>query len=180
MLKRPPLVLDSTIINTFGKVNRFDILQSLYAGDCLIPTEVIVEAARITKLRTSIQSALREGWMKEHNINFTDYPNQITLYAQNKMRFGDGEAAVMAIAQDLKGTVGSDDLRAAVKHCEKHKIPLIGTLGILYNAYYVGIINHSEAHNILITMKKQGYNCPVSSFSEVIDSFQNRKGRRLF
>lgn len=180
MLKQPPLVLDTTIISTFGKMSRFDILQSLYAGNCLVPTEVIVEATRIAKLRTSIQISLRMGWMEEHNINFTRYPRQVLLYAEHKKRFGDGEAAVMAVAQDLNGTVGSDDLRATVKHCQSHGIPLIGTLGILFHAYSVGVIDQPEGNEILTTMIKQGYKCPVSLFSEVVDWFQHGKGRRLF
>ncbi|GIO33276.1 DNA-binding protein [Paenibacillus albilobatus] len=180
MLKNPPLVVDNTVISVYGKSNQFTLLESLYAGNIIIPTEVITEAIVIPSLEAQIKRALGNGWLQEHRINYVDHPNQLKNFARLRKRFGDGESAVMAIAKDQNCTVGSDDLRATHKYCRTNSIPMLGSLGILYDSYDRDHIDEQEGQAILTDMLSKGYRCPVKKFNEILEWFQNGKGRELF
>lgn len=178
MLKKPPLVLDNTVITRFGLTGRFDILKTLYSGELIIPTEVIVEAVRHKVLEKIVSDALSKGWIKEHTINFKDYPQQCKIYAQLSKRFDPGESAVIAIAQDQGCTVGSDDLRAIVKYCRKNDIEFIGSLGILYHAYSKEIIDEDEGTSIIKDLVRRNDKIPVDNFRDVIEWFKFKRGKR--
>ncbi|MED3441938.1 hypothetical protein [Bacillus subtilis] len=181
MLKVPPLVCDTGIILRFGITNQLRILESLYSGNIILPTEVINEFITIGKLNHDLTDAIQKKWIEEFKINFVDHPNICLTFAKLNKRFGAGESAVMAIAKDKGWTVGSDDLKATKKYCSTNKIPLMGTLGILYDAYDKEIINASEGQQILNDMlSKTRYICPVKLFSNVIDWFEKGQGRRLY
>lgn len=181
MLKKPPLVSDTGIISRYGLINRFDILQELYSGNIILPTEVIVECIRVPMLQSCIQDALTYKWIEEFKINYVDHPNIMLDYAKLSKKFGPGESAVMAIAKNKGWTVGSDDMRATAKYCSKNSIPLLGSLGILYDAYDKELVNEKEGQAILNDMiSLTRYKSPVSDFQRVIDWFKEGKGRELF
>lgn len=181
MLKKPPLVSDTGIISRYGLINRFDILQQLYSGNIILPTEVIAECIRIPMLESCIQDALTYKWIEEFKINYVDHPNIMLDYAILSKRFGPGESAVMAIAKNKGWTVGSDDMRATVKYCSNNSIPLLGSLGVLYDAYDKGLVNDIEGQAILTDMiNLTNYKSPVSDFQKVIDWFKEGKGRILY
>jgi predicted nucleic acid-binding protein len=181
MLTKPPLVLDNTLITRFGICKRFDILESLYSGNIIVPTEVIAEAFRTPSLEKSLKRALTTGWIEEHKITYHDYPKQVEIFARLTKRYGPGESAVMAIAQDLGCTVGSDDLSATVAYCKKEQIPLLGTYGVLYDAYKQQKINDREGTSLLQEMVHRfNQKLPVTSFKKVIEWFEHKKGLELF
>lgn len=85
----------------------------------------------------------------------------------------------MAIAQKKECTVGSDDLKAAVKYCSQNSIPLMGTYGVMYDAYNKEIITETEGTLIISDMATRS-KLPITDFQRVVDWFENRKGLRLF
>lgn len=181
MLKSPPLVADSGIIIRYGLTNKIDILKSLYSGNIIVPTEVITELITNHNLDAVIKSALTQGWIEEYQINYVDHPQICYTFADLKKRYGTGESAVMAIAKENSWTVGSDDMKAARKYCEKNSIPLMGSLGILFDAYDQKIIDENEGQAILTDMINiTYYKSPVSNFSDVINWFKHKEGRVLF
>ncbi len=165
-------------MNTFCKSNRFDLLEKLYSGRIIIPTEVIAESP--SSFQAIIFQGLSNGWIQEHTISYSAHPNQLKEYSYLSKRFGPGESAVMAIAKDINGTVGSDDMRATVNYCNRNNIPLMGTLGILYDAFLKRLLTQTDSQSILKTMIGQGYSCPISNFQDVIDWFKDGRGRKLY
>lgn len=181
MLMKPPLVADTGLIIRFGDIGRMDILQSLYSGNIMLPSEVIVECIEDSNSEKIIQHALQMGWMEEFNINYTDHPDIVRKYAQLSKKFEGGEVSVMAIASVKGWTVGSDDIRATLKFCQSNSVPLITSLGILYHAYDSQLISGPDGDHILKDMiSKTKFKTPVSNFNEVIGWFKHGKGRQLF
>ncbi|WEZ69913.1 hypothetical protein [Bacillus altitudinis] len=181
MLKLPPLVCDTGIIIRFGRTEQIEILKKLYSGNIILPTEVINECIIGEKLHENVRDALQEKWMEEFSINFVDYPNICLEYAKLNRQFGAGESAVMAIAKEKGWTVGSDDLRATKKFCTRNKIPLMGSLGILFDAYDKDFITASEGQQILNDMISiTGYKSPVNQFSDIENWFGKGQGKQLF
>lgn len=181
MLKLPPLVCDTGIIIRFGKTNQLRILESLYSGNIILPTEVINECIVSGKLHKDVKDAIEKKWIEEFSINFEKHPQICLTYAHLNKKFGSGESAIMAIAKEKGWTVGSDDLRATRKFCTNNNIPLMGSLGILFDAYDKEIIDASEAQQILDDMISiTQYASPVKHFSDVINWFENGQGRQLY
>lgn len=181
MLKSPPLVADSGIIIRFGLTNQINILRDLYSGNIILPTDVITELITNHNLDSIIRNELKQGWIEEFHINYIDHPQICYTYANLKRKFGSGESAVMAIAKENSWTVGSDDMRATKKFCKRYSIPLMGSLGILYDAFKQSIIDANQGQLILSDMINiTNYKCPVSNFSDVINWFEYKKGPELF
>lgn len=181
MIEESPLVIDSGIISRYGLIHRFDILEKLFCDELIIPTEVLKETIIVPPLKQSINKAIRDGWVKEFTITLSEHPKIFEEYIQLEKRFDPGESACMAIALHHGCTVASDDMRATVKFCKKHNIPLIGSLGILYKAFHNKIVDKDEAQLLLDDMiKKSNYKSPVITFQEVINWFRKREGRQIY
>lgn len=180
MLTNPPLVIDTGVISRYSKIGRFDVLQTLYSNKILMPTEVIMECIREEAMETCVKKALDDKWIVEGKIDSSDY-KLLRNYSQLRMRFDPGESSVLAIAQHNNWSVGSDDMRASARFCRRNGLQLIGSLGILYDAFDKSVINQQEADKILSDMIiKSQYDCPVSRFSDVYSWFKFRRGRQLF
>lgn len=180
-IKNLPLIIDNTVISNFGLINRFDILSSLHSNEVIIPTNVIIESIVIPSLEKHVQAALSNGWMQEYTLEYTSERNELKEYANLKKRFDDGESAAMAIAKTWGCTLASDDMKAVRKYCVSNKIELLGSLGILFDAYSEKLINAQDGQQLLSDMINMSrYKCPVSQFKEVIDWFEKGIGRELF
>lgn len=178
----PPVIVDNTVISTFGGINRFDILEKLYAKNIIVPTNVLAETIKTSPLEALVQAAFAAGWLEEYTISYSGGGRgELAEYAKLNTRYGSGECAVMAIGKTWECTIASDDMRATRKYCKKYCIHQIGTLGILYHAYREGIISAGEAQQMLSDMISiVKYSSPVSNFQSVIDWFEKGVGRELF
>ncbi|MGD6845189.1 hypothetical protein ACQCVH_22055 [Bacillus infantis] len=181
MLSSPPLVIDTGIVSRYGFTNRFDILEQLFGGDIIIPNDVLTECWQVPKMQTPLDVALKAGWLNQFTIDFVNHVEIISTFGALTRQFGPGESAVLSIAKVNGYSVGCDDMRAAARFCKRNSIPLLGSIGVLYQAFDKGIITHSEAdliHNDMINLSK--YRSPISSFQQAIDWFKDRQGRELF
>lgn len=181
ILINPPIVLDNTVISRFGLIDRFDLLLDRYQNQLIIPTNVIVEAIKISKLEVYIKNALDDNQIEEFAMDFCNTYDELKIYTNLRKRFDDGECAVMAIAQINQCTVASDDLRATRKYCEVNNINHIGSLGILYDCYTNDLLNFTQADSLLKRMiNETKYRSPVSDFQSVQDWFEKGIGIRLY
>ncbi|KSU89800.1 MULTISPECIES: hypothetical protein [Priestia] len=181
MLTQPPLVIDTGIVSRYGFTGRFDILEALYTDKIIIPSDVVTECVKVSKMQTPLTQALSSGWLKQFSINYVDHTEIFTTFASLTKQFGPGESAVMAIAKINGYTVGCDDMAAARKFCERNQIPLMGSLGILYDAVNNQILSAADADLVLNDMvSKSSYRSPVKNFSEVVGWFKNKKGKKLY
>lgn len=176
-----PLIMDSTILFNFIIIGKFEILESLYKNQMLIPVDVKIEVSTDRVVGPLLQEKINKGICEEYAIDYQCKPVEIKEYINLRKKFGHGESACLAIAKTWKVTIATDDMKAAKKYCEKNNISLIGTLGILYQAYDKNIITAEEGQAILSDMINiRAYKSPVSDFNSVIEWFEQNKGRKLF
>ena len=181
MSHKPPLVIDTGIVSRYSFSNRFDILEQLYGNNIIIPTDVLKECWKITKMKNALHTALNSGWLEQFTIDIVDDADIVSTFGKLTKRFGPGESAVLSIAKVKGYTVGFDDMRAARKFCQRYNVELKGSIGILYEAYDKAIISESEAEDILNDMiKLSSYQSPTSKFQEAINWFENGHGKQLF
>lgn len=176
-----PLIVDSTVVLNFGKIGKFYILDQLYGSNMIIPTDVKIEVSTDKIIGPLLEDRIKDGICEEYMINYECNNKEIKDYIELRKRFGHGEAACLSISKNWKCTIATDDMRAAKAYCMKNKISLIGTLGILFEAYNRKIISEKEGQDILDDMiKVRKYSSPVSQFNEVIKWFEEGEGRELF
>lgn len=178
MLTKPPLIIDTCTMSNLINGQAFHLLKELYKDKIIIPSEVYVEALKYKPLEDELYKAIEQDkWMELYVINEID---DLKSFAQFNKRADSGEAAIMVIAKKFKGTVGSDDLSGVVRICKKFKIPILGTMGILYDAYKEEIINHKTGEKIVYDMKNNGRDLPIKKFYDILNWFENGKGKKLY
>ncbi|TGY42475.1 hypothetical protein [Clostridium perfringens] len=176
-----PLIVDSTVIFNFGIIGKFCVLEKLYGKQIIIPTDVKLEISTSPVVGPLIDDKIKEGTFEEYTINYECSNREIKDYIYLKKRFGNGESACLAISKNWKCTIATDDMTAAKKYCEKNNISLIGTLGILYQAYRECIINKNEGQAILDDMINiREYKSPTNDFDDIITWFEKHEGQELF
>ncbi|WP_411954221.1 hypothetical protein ACKXGF_13540 [Alkalibacillus sp. S2W] len=181
MANDPWYVMDTGIISRFALSDQFDILRQLYGPQIFTPTDVIAEVTPVIKMKQQVDQALKDGWMHELTISYREHNAIFHEFIRLRKRFGVGESATLATARHMHCVACSDDMRAAVKYCNKHHIPLKGSLGILYDAYLRGLFDKNKGQTILETMiHRSNYKSPVSDFQTIIDAFEGRSDWQLF
>jgi len=108
-------------------------------------------------------------------------------FAKLERRFKDngeaqakGEAAVLTIAEITKGTVCSDNISDVKPYIDRHNMELKTTLGILFDAYSQDIIDQIQGERMINNIINDGNKIPVNTFKEVINWFENKKGKRIY
>ena len=104
------------------------------------------------KLERNLKLTIQHNHVEIYTLDYLNCPQEFKEYANLRRQFGEGESAAMAIAKERNCTLASDDLSATVKYCKRHNIDLIGSLGILYDAYQTGILEGGQADRVLTDM----------------------------
>lgn len=178
MLKKPPLIIDTCTMSNLFNGQAFYLLRELYKHEIIISREVYLEAYKYIPLRPELCKALeQEKWMRLCVIQ--EIPD-LKLFAQFQKRADPGEASIMVLAKKMGGTVGSDDLTGVIRICKKFNVPILGTMGILYDAYTKKIIDYQSCNKIIHNMKNNGRAIPVNSFNEVLNWFEKCEGKELY
>lgn len=178
MLKKPPLIIDTCTMSNLFSGQAFCLLRELYKNDIVISGEIYLEAVKYAPLKSELCKALeKEKWMK---LGVIDEIADLKLFAQFQKRADPGEASIMVLALKMGGTVGSDDMTGVVRICKRYNIPILGTMGILYDAYTKQIISCKSGDKIIRNMKNNGRNIPVNEFYDILNWFENGKGRELY
>lgn len=180
MLTKPPLVIDNCTMSNLLSGQAFYLLKELYANNIIIPSEVYVEALKYPPLRDELAKAIeKEKWMELYIIEEIE---DLKNFAQISKRAGPGEAAVMVVAKKWEGTAGSDNLRDIVRYCKKHNVPILGTMGILYDAYKKSIIDISTGDGIVLGMLNDKRKIPptIRCFNDILDWFERGQGVELY
>lgn len=172
------MIIDTCTLSNLYNGQAFSLLKKLYSGRIGIPMEVYYEVMEYLPLKPLVNNAIRiEKWMAQYKIvEEKDW----TEFAWFTKIADEGEAAIMAIARNHNGTVGSDDMRGVVRICQKYKIPLLGTMGILYDAYNKKIINDNKGNEIITNMINNGRRIPVERFEDVLNWFEYGQGKKLY
>ncbi|MBI5823530.1 MAG: DUF3368 domain-containing protein [Chloroflexi bacterium] len=127
-----PIVVNSTPLVAFWSIGRLDILRRLF-GEIVIPPAVREEFLSAEK--ESRRQVLREAsWIR---VVALANPNRTAVYAG----LDDGEAQVLALAEEQDASLVLIDERKARRYAERLKLPLSGTLGVLLLAKEEKIIS---------------------------------------
>lgn len=116
-----PVILNNTPLVALFILGRFELLRDLY-GEVMIPFAVHAEFLAID--RPSREAALKAApWIKI--VPLTN-PRRTLVYTG----LDEGEAAVLALAEELDGYVVIDE-RIGRRYAKRLGLPLTGSLGLL-------------------------------------------------
>lgn len=173
-----PIVLDTSTLSNFAWIKRLDILEFYCRGQAVLLPDVERELAYVPQLLRRVSVCIGK-WLQHDALDLLGWEGQ--EYARLTRHVGQGEAAVMAYARSRGGTVASDNIRDVRRYCEKHKVPLVGTPGIMYAAFAAKVITQAEAERAWgLLVGKYRYKAPVATFSQVRDYFGKGRGTKLF
>lgn len=126
-----PVVVNSTPLVAFWAIGRLDILRLLF-GEIVIPPAVREEFLSIEKeLRR--QTLRDERWIRVVKL---ENPNRTGAFSN----LDEGEAEVLALAEELDASLVLIDERKARRYAERLELPLSGTLGVILLAKEEGIV----------------------------------------
>ncbi len=127
-----PVVLNNTPLVALWALGRLDLLRDLFQ-EVLIPTAV--EAEFLATQTVSRQAALASApWVRSVALKS---PRRALAYAG----LDQGEAEVLALAEELEARLTIIDERKARRYAERMGLTLTGTLGVLLLAKEAGLID---------------------------------------
>ncbi len=116
-----PVILNNTPLVALWVLDRFDLLRDLY-GEVMIPEAVHAEF--LATEREARKAALDDApWIRTVQL---PNPQRALVYTG----LDEGEAAVLALAEELSGVVVMDE-RKGRRYAHRLGLPLTGTLGVL-------------------------------------------------
>lgn len=161
----PEIIFDCCVLSNFALSDTLWIIENLYSGKAYLTDLVKVEAIRGIQNRHgklgAITIALDEGWIKEV---FVKRKSEKKFFEKLSVSLGAGEASSIAFAK-TRGIVFASDDKAARNEAALVCVSLTGTIGILLKASKKKIISLPQGNQILKAMVRNGFYCPIKSFS---------------
>lgn len=151
-------VLNASPIIALAKIERLDLLLSM-CHSVLVPKGVADEVLS-SPSQDPARQALESGWGAPY-VEVTRDPEVI------EWGLGAGETEVLSLARQKRATAVVDD-RAARVACKVFGIPVIGTLGIVLQAYVRQLI--PSAVEVLKVLKKAGFYLDDDLIRKVLES----------
>jgi predicted nucleic acid-binding protein len=135
-----PVIADAGPLMALAKLNLLYLLKQLY-GQVLLPQSVFAEVV-VEGMRQGFEDAhtlqlflIQEGW---RSTEVKDIPDELASLPLDR-----GEQESIALALALNGTLLMDEERGR-KIARQHEIEVRGTLGVLIQAYRVGLITGDQ------------------------------------
>jgi hypothetical protein len=163
----PEIIFDCCVLSNFALTDTLWIIENSYSGKAYLTDLVKVEVIRGIQSRheklEAINIALKEGWIKEV---FVKRKSEKQLFEKLSVSLGAGEASSIAVAK-ARGIVFASDDKAARNEAALLGVPLTGTIGILLKASKKKIISLQQGNQILKSMIRNGFYCPVKSLYDI-------------
>lgn len=178
-----PIIFDTDCLSSFLWIKRFDILNTLFPNQLIIPQVVYDELSKMRKFpRYSFVFNDLDIELKTNHIQVEDIPvpstaadEYIDLINPNYIKqIGKGEAAAIVLAKLHNGTLASNNLKDILPHIASGYPPYISTDSILYLYYKQGNMNEEEGCQIWNDMKSKRRALPSYDFNEVIRRFDKK------
>jgi predicted nucleic acid-binding protein len=154
-MKRELVILDTSTLINFVKVNRVDILKKLANYSFRAPYIVINEVSKGSDKKRLMQ-AIRNKYIKPESMDLTELKmsERLLIPHRSKPNIGKGEAPVLAIGMNRKWKMAIEE-RAAIeiikqKIGEKH---IIQTKDFLLEAIKKRIITVEKADSIKLELE---------------------------
>jgi predicted nucleic acid-binding protein len=145
------VLIDADVIFHLLVTDSFDKISAiLFPYKCIVIDLVYEEVCR-----KPLCKSLLDTHIKSKNIfieNFDDNDIEIKkeyAFLKRKPLLGQGEIACMACAKFKGNTIASSNFRDTKQYCIEHKIPLIGTLDILYISLHKKIFSIDQCDEII-------------------------------
>jgi hypothetical protein len=127
-----PVVLNNTPLVALWSIGRLDLLRELF-GEVIIP--LAVEAEFLAIDRSVRERSLADSpWVRTVGLA---QPRRALAFAG----LDQGEAEVLALAEERDARLVVLDERKARRFAERLELPLTGTLGLLLSAKETGLID---------------------------------------
>ncbi|HEX2643847.1 MAG TPA: DUF3368 domain-containing protein [Thermoanaerobaculia bacterium] len=127
-----PVVLNNTPLVALWSIGRLDLLRELF-GEVIIP--LAVEAEFLAIDRSVREKSLADApWVRTVGLA---QPRRALAFAG----LDQGEAEVLALAEERDARLVVLDERKARRFAERLELPLTGTLGLLLSAKETGLID---------------------------------------
>jgi predicted nucleic acid-binding protein len=157
---RTALIVDSTVLSNFARINRTELLQLGLDDRGKITPQILSEILRGESLGRIPQS----DWTWLAIVELMD--EEISLFIELSPKLGQGEANCLAIASSRSAIIVTDD-QAARQLARKIGVSVSGTLSMLQTLELSGHLSVDEADTLLGEMIQQGYRSPVQSLKEL-------------
>lgn len=158
-----PLLLDTTVLNSFLKVAHLPLLRRLFPESLRIAAQVYDEL-KAGGLDAPIREGLTEGWLR---LVSPESGREATLYSEYGRTLGPGEAASLAVAICRGWAMATDD-RAARRAARAAGVSLTGSVGILILAVKANAITRQEGNQLLQQMRRHGYRFPLDTLDGLL------------
>lgn len=150
------MISNATAIICLGKLNKIDLLKRVYSV-VLIPSAVKKEVLLEGKGGySSINNAIESGWIK-----VSDPKRSLEL------GLGSGENQAISLAKERRDSIILDDA-LAIRAAKALNIPVVRTTTVVFIALQKGIINKTQALNILNQLIENGYYISTKDYAVLI------------
>ena len=152
--------LDNTVLSNFAFAKRTEILFLLW------PSQVCTTEAVIKEYQAGAMlfKALAGFWQDLPIAKLTDEEEH--WKTQLSSNLGAGEASCLATALHRHGVFASDD-RKARQVAMQFKIPVLGSVGILFQAVEANLLSLKTGQQILEEMIVTGYHAPIQNLKDL-------------
>jgi predicted nucleic acid-binding protein len=144
----PVVLCDASPLMTLGKLNRLDLLASLFS-EVQIPRAVYDEVVTQGLTRGAADAVTVRLFWQSHQWPIVDVPETTVSAYVPPMVLDPGELEVLALAQSLADPLVLLDDEVARAEARRLKLRLCGTLGILVRAYRQRLLSFDQAELLI-------------------------------
>lgn len=168
-MSTPPqriVVTDANVLINLMHVSRLGLLAKIPNYEFVVP-EHVREEVTIPEQRTTLEAAVKEGWLKIEVLNDL---GAITVFTELIAYIGRGEAACIAIAAQRGWLIASDEKRRFLREAETRVGVghVITTVDVFVLAIKAGLLTIEEADTDKVTLEGKRFKVAFASYREVV------------
>ena len=162
------VISDSTPIITLMKANRLEILNKLF-GDVFVPNAVFHELTDNERFTEEAALIRHSNFIKIVNVN-----NEEAVSLLQKIAGLDrGESEAIIYAEENRADLLLMDEAAGRNAARKIGLEIMGSIGVLVNAFRVGILSASEIEEAFYRIKKSNRHISERIIQDALDIVHN-------
>jgi len=144
----PVVLCDASPLMTLGKLNRLDLLASLFS-EVQIPRAVYDEVVTQGLTRGAADAVTVRLFWQSHQWPIVDVPEATVSAYIPPLVLDPGELEVLALAQSLADPLVLLDDEVARAEARRLNLRLCGTLGILVRAYRQSLLSFDQVELLI-------------------------------
>jgi predicted nucleic acid-binding protein len=160
------LLLDASVLINLLHVRRLDLLTVTGHFRPVVPEDVL-EEIRLPDQREVLAAELEVGRLRLLRI---EHPDVLEAAADLRSSLGRGEAACLALAQQVGGSIACDE-KGAFLRLARERIGegrLVTTPQLVLVAIRHGVLSVDEADSLKAHLEAQRFRMPFASFRDLL------------